>query len=74
MAGHRFKPGMLLSIVCLPSDEALAMAREIGAEYVWFDRVPDAPEIADTSEAEVDLLAAQVERHRLKRFLIIDQL
>ena len=36
MTDYRFKLGMYLPELRLPFDEALAQAKDIGAEYVWF--------------------------------------
>jgi sugar phosphate isomerase/epimerase len=70
MTDYRFKLCMYLSELRLPFDEALAKAKEIGAEYVWLNRVSDAAPIAHASDADVDDLAARVARHDLKIFLI----
>ena len=39
MSDSRFKLSMFLHELELPFDQALATAKEIGAEYVWFDRM-----------------------------------
>ncbi len=70
LARHRFKLGMFLNELRLPVDEALATAREIGAEYVWFSRLDGEPAIADMSDAQADKLGERVARHGLKLFLI----
>ena len=67
---YRFKLGMFLNELRLPFDEALAAAKDIGAEYVWFSNVPGGPEIAGMSDAEIDRMAEQVAEHDLKLFLI----
>jgi len=67
---HRFKLGMFLNELRLPFDEALAAAKDIGAEYVWFSNIQDGPEIADMSDADIDRMAARVADHGLKLFLI----
>jgi len=67
---HRFKMGMFLNELRLPFDEALAAAKDIGAEYVWFDRLPGETPIAEMSDAEVDRMADRVAGHGLKLFLI----
>ena len=70
MSNDHFKFGMYLPELRLPFDESLATAKEIGAEYVWFNRVPDGPPIAEMSDAEVDHMAERVDRHGLKMCLI----
>ena len=67
---YRFKLGMFLNELRLPFDESLATAKDIGAEYVWFSRVPGEPEVADMSDAEIDRVAEKVAEHGLKLFLI----
>ncbi len=67
---YRFKMGMYLPELGLPFDESLAKAKEIGAEYVWFNRVPNEPDIAQMSDAEVDRMAKRVSRHDLRIFLL----
>ena len=67
---YRFKLGMFLNELRLPFDEALATARDIGAEYVWFSRLPEGPEIADMSDGELDSMAERVAEHDLKLHLI----
>ena len=67
---YEFKLGMFLNELRLPFDEALAAAKDIGAEYVWFSNIPDGPEIAGMSDAEIDRMAARVSDHGLKLFLI----
>ena len=47
MTEHRFKLGMYLPELGLPFDDSLAKAREIGADYVWFNTLgADGPSIA----------------------------
>ncbi|MCZ6676025.1 MAG: sugar phosphate isomerase/epimerase [Candidatus Poribacteria bacterium] len=70
MTDYRFKLGMYLPELRLPFDEALAKAKEIGAEYVWFNSLPDEPPIAEMSDAEVDRMGDRVARHGLKIFLL----
>ena len=70
MTDYRFKLGMFLNELGQPFDQGLATAKEIGAQYVWFDRLPDEPPIAELSDAEVDRLAERVSRHGLELFLI----
>ena len=67
---HRFRIGMFLNELRLPFDEALDAAKEIGVEYVWFDRLDDRPPIADMSDAEIDSVGERVAARGLKLFLI----
>ena len=67
---YRFKLGMYLPELDLPFDQALAKAKQIGVEYVWFNRLADGPDIARMSDAEADRMAARVSQHNLKIFLL----
>src|SRR5690349_5585752 len=67
---YRFKLGMYLGELDLPFDEALAKAREIGAEYVWFNQLKGETPVGRMSDAESDRLAERVKRHDLKVFLL----
>ena len=55
----------------LPFDEALAVAKRIGAEYVWFAELPGETVIAEMSDAEVERMGERVARHGLKLFQIL---
>jgi sugar phosphate isomerase/epimerase len=70
MTDYRFKLGMYLPELRLSFDEALAKAKEIGAEYIWFNSLPDEPPIAEMSDTEVDGIGERVARHGLQIFLI----
>ena len=70
MTDYRFKLGMYLPELRLPFDKALAKAKDIGAEYVWFNSLPDEPPISEMSDAEVDRMGERVARHGLEIFLI----
>ena len=67
---YHFKMGMYLPELGLPFDESLAKAKEIGAEYIWFNQMPNEPDIAQMSDAEADRMAKRVSRHDLKIFLL----
>jgi sugar phosphate isomerase/epimerase len=67
---YRFKLGMYLGELDLPFDESLATAKEIGAEYVWFNTLKGETPIGRMSDAEVDRLAQRVAHHNLKIFLL----
>ena len=69
-APYRFKLGMYLGELALPFDESLARAKEIGAEYVWFNRLENEPDVAKMSDAEADRMGERVARHGLKIFLL----
>lgn len=66
----RLKLGMFLNELQLPFDEALATAKEIGAEYVWCSSLGEGPEIADMSDRQVDEMAERVAEHDLKLLMI----
>ena len=70
MSNSRFKLSMFLHELQLPFDQALATAKEIGAEYVWFDRIEDAPPLAEMTDREAERMAARVTRHGLKLHLL----
>ena len=70
MTDYQFKLGMYLPELGLPFDEALAKAKEIGADYVWINQLSDEPPIAEMSDTEVDRMAERVARHGLKIALI----
>ena len=67
---YQFKLGMYLPELGLPFDEALATAKQIGAGGVWFNGIPNEPEIARMSDAQVDSMAERVARHSLDIFLL----
>ena len=67
---YQFKPGMFLNELRMPFDDALATAKDIGVEYVWFDHLLDEAELADMTDAQIDDMAGRVERHGLKISLI----
>lgn len=70
MPGHQFKMGMYLPELALPFDKALATAKDIGAEYVWFPRLRDETPIAEMSDSEIDRMAARVTSQGLKLHLL----
>lgn len=70
MDGYQFKLGMYLPELRLPFEEAVLKAREIGAEYVWYSRMPGEPALGQMSNAEADYRAKFLESHGLKLFLI----
>ena len=70
LSHNRFKMGMYLDELQLPMDQALATAREIGAEYLWFTQLNDMPPIADLSDAQVDRLGDGLARHGLKLLFV----
>jgi len=67
---HKFRISMYIPELALPFDESLAKAKEIGVDYVWFNRLLDEPDLAQMSNGEVDRMARRVERHNLKIFLL----
>ena len=70
MGAAPFKIGMYLPELHMPFDASLAEAKAIGAEYVWFNRLPGETPIAAMSDEEVDRMHARVDAHDLKLFLI----
>ena len=68
MTDYSFKLGMYLPELRLPFDEALAKAKDIGAEYVWFNSLPDEPPIAEMTDAEIDRMGERVARTRSRDF------
>ncbi|MEM7125634.1 MAG: sugar phosphate isomerase/epimerase family protein [Chloroflexota bacterium] len=71
MSDHQFKFGMYLPELGLPFDQALATAKDIGADYVWFNRLDEAsPSIRDLSDAEIDRMGERVAEHGLEIFLL----
>ena len=54
----------------MPLDEAVVVASEIGAEYVWFDRLTDRPPLAELPQSELVQMAETVAEHDLKLFII----
>ncbi len=71
MTDHRFKLGMYLPELGLPFDESLAKAKEIGADYVWFNSLgADDPPMRALDDTEVDRMAERVAGHGLEIFLI----
>ncbi len=67
---YRFKLGMYLPELQLPFDQALAKAKDIGVESVWFNRLHQEAEIAQLSDADADRMAQRVQRHGLEIFLL----
>ena len=76
---HRFKLGIWLSELKLPFARELDAARDLGAEYVWFEGarpggdsgIPGGePCIATMSDAEADAMGESVARRGLKLYQI----
>ena len=67
---YRFRLGMYLPELGLPFDKSLATAKQLGAEAVWFNGVPGAPDIAKMTDAQARRIAAQVKSHDLEIFLL----
>ena len=65
-----FKLGMYLNELQMPFEAALDAAREIGAEYVWFDRLIGQPDLAAMSNERIDEIGEQVARRGLKLFMV----
>ncbi|MBM3775302.1 MAG: sugar phosphate isomerase/epimerase [Acidobacteria bacterium] len=62
---YRFKLGMYLPELGMQFDEALAKAKEIGAEYVTFNTLPGETPLAQMSDQEVDRMGERVAKHNL---------
>ena len=54
----------------LPFDEGLAVAKDIGADSVWFTSIANEPPIAEMSDAEAGRMAARVAKHGLELHVI----
>ncbi len=67
---YRFKLGMYLPELGQTFDKSLATAKEIGAEYVWFNRLENETDVAKMSDAQVDRMGERVAKHGLKIFLL----
>ena len=70
MNEYVFKLGIHLPELQLPFEEALSTARELGARYLWVNRIEDRPPIADMSDEDVDQLGASLATHGLEIFLL----
>jgi sugar phosphate isomerase/epimerase len=70
MDNYHFKLGMFLPELDLPFEQALATARELGAEYVWFSRARDMPPIAEWSDRDADRVGRLVAQHNLKWLVV----
>ena len=70
IAEHKFKIGMFLNELQLPLEEALAVAKEIGVEYVWFSRLIDLPTVIELSDAEIDNVGSLIDAYGLKHLQI----
>ena len=75
MTAPPFKLAMYLPELGLPFEEALPVAAEIGARYIWhnFSETGDQKTLVDMSDAEVDAMAAEVHSHGLELFLILSR-
>ena len=71
---YKFKLGIYLPELQLPFEESLAAAKEIGAEYVWFGKLPQGsglPEtIPDLTIPQAEELSQRIENTGLKISLI----
>ena len=70
MSEYRFKLGISLPELQLPFEESLATAKELGAQYLWVNRIEDRPPIGEMSDEEVDQLGESVAAHGLEIFLL----
>ncbi|MEC8841349.1 MAG: hypothetical protein VX432_07115, partial [Candidatus Poribacteria bacterium] len=60
MENTHFKLGMYLPELRLPFDEALAKAKEIGVEYIWFNHLSDQTPINQMNDNEIDRMGKLV--------------
>lgn len=67
---YRFRVGICLNELQLPFEESLVTARDIGAEYIWFNALEDSPPVAELSDSEIDFIGERVARHGLKFMLV----
>ena len=67
---YGFKLGIFLNELRQPLDEALDTAKELGVEYVWFDRLEGQPTVAQMSDSAIDDVANRVDRRGLKLMTI----
>ena len=70
MTTHKFKTGMFLNELQLPLDEGLAVAKDLGVEYVWFSSLVDRPPIAEMSDDEIDEIGKKIEARGLKHMIV----
>ncbi len=69
-AGYKFRTAMFINELQMPLEEALATAKDIGVEYVWFTALPGRPPVAEMSDAELDGIARQVDDNGLRLMMI----
>jgi sugar phosphate isomerase/epimerase len=65
MGDDPFELAVFLPELDLPLDPALAVVRELGAEYVWFSRLVGERPVAELSDGEIDRIGRRVERHEV---------
>lgn len=70
MSDRPFRLAIFLPELDLPFEEALATAREIGGDYVWFSRLQDQGPLATMTDAEVDHLGERIAAHGLKLLVV----
>ena len=70
MTTHKFKTGMFLNELQLPLDEGLAVAKDLGVEYVWFSSLVDRPPISEMSDDEIDEIDKKIEARGLKHMIV----
>jgi len=70
MSDYRFKMGMFLNELGMSFDQSLAVAKDIGAEYVWFDRIPGEGPIDEMSDVEVCRIKEKLDNYGLKIALV----
>lgn len=70
MSDTPFKIGMYLGELRLPLEAAMAKAAEIGAESVWYDRLPGDSPMVEMTDQEADRVAELGAEHDLEIFAV----
>ncbi len=70
MPDCKFRIGMYLGELRLPLEAAMAKAAEIGAETVWYDRLPGDSPMAEMTDREADRLSDLRAEHNLEIFAV----
>ena len=65
-----FSTALFMNELRLPLEEALATAKDIGVDYVWFTDLQDRRPVAELTDAEVDEVGDKVAANGLKLMLI----
>ena len=63
---YKFKIGMYVNELRLPLGDAIATAKEMGADYPWFTNLDEGGHVGKMSDAEADKIAELYEKHDAK--------